>query len=102
LNEGLAYYLESKNMSSVQDLLGKALPNVVPQSALNPIKHAVAFVDKSRCTKCGRCIVSCQDGGHQAYIIAEDGYPEVDKEKCYGCGLCPEVCPAECISLEQR
>ncbi|MBN1316631.1 MAG: NAD-dependent dihydropyrimidine dehydrogenase subunit PreA [Anaerolineales bacterium] len=102
LKEGLAYYLESKNMASVQELLGKALPNVVPQSALNPIKHAVAFVDKTRCTKCGRCVVSCQDGGHQAYIIAEDGYPEVDKEKCYGCGLCPEVCPAECISLEPR
>lgn len=102
LTEGLAYYLESKGMTSAQELVGKALPNVVPQSALNPIKHAVAQVDKSRCTKCGRCMVSCEDGGHQAYIIDQDGYPEVDKEKCYGCGLCPDVCPAECITLQPR
>lgn len=102
MKEGLSYYLESKGMSSVNELLGKALTNVVPQSALNPVKHATAFVDKTRCTKCGRCIISCKDGGHQAYIIAEDGYPQVDKEKCYGCGLCPEICPAQCISLEPR
>lgn len=102
LTEGLAYYLESKGLKSVTELVGMALPNVVPQSALNPIKHAVAYVDKTRCTKCGRCMVSCDDGGHQAYVLDEDGYPTVDKEKCYGCGLCPDVCPAECISLQPR
>ncbi len=102
LKEGLAYFLESKGMKSAEELVGKALPNIVPHPALNPIKHAVASVDKSRCTKCGRCIISCQDGGHQAYKIDTDGYPEVDKDKCYGCGLCPEVCPADCITMEPR
>lgn len=102
LKEGLAYYLEAKGMRSAEDLVGKALPNVVSHSGLRPIKHAVAFVDKSRCTKCGRCVVSCEDGGHRAYVIDAEGYPEVDKEKCYGCGLCPDVCPAGCISLVPR
>ena len=102
LKEGLAYYLEAKGMRSAEDLVGKALPNIVPHSGLKPIKHAVAFVDKTRCTKCGRCVVSCEDGGHRAYVIDAEGYPEVDKEKCYGCGLCPDVCPAECIALVPR
>jgi dihydropyrimidine dehydrogenase (NAD+) subunit PreA len=102
LKEGLAYFLESKGMSSVQQLVGKALPNIVPHSGLRPIKTAVAYVDRSRCTRCGRCIISCQDGGHQAYVIDDDGYPEVDIVKCYGCGLCPDICPAQCISLEPR
>lgn len=102
LKEGLAYFLESKGYRSAEELIGKALPNIVPHSGLNPIKHAVAKVDPQRCTKCGRCIVSCSDGGHEAYIVDAEGYPEADKEKCYGCGLCPDVCPAECISLVER
>ena len=102
LKEGLAYYLEEKGMRSAGELVGKALPNIVPHSGLRPIKHAVAFVDKSRCTKCGRCVISCEDGGHRAYVIDGEGYPEVDREKCYGCGLCPDVCPAGCISLVPR
>jgi dihydropyrimidine dehydrogenase (NAD+) subunit PreA len=102
LKEGLAYFLESKGLRSAQELVGKALPNIVPQPQLEPIRHAVAFVDRSRCTRCGRCVVSCDDGGHRAYVIDADGYPEVVKDRCYGCGLCPDVCPAECISLLPR
>lgn len=102
LKEGLAYFLESKGMRSAQELVGKALPKTVPHSQLNPIKTAVAYVDKLRCTKCGRCVVSCNDGGHRAYIIDAEGYPEVDKQKCYGCGLCPDICPADCITLVPR
>jgi dihydropyrimidine dehydrogenase (NAD+) subunit PreA len=102
LKEGLAYFLEAKGMRSASELVGRALPNIVPQPALMPIKHAVAFVDKSRCTRCGRCVISCQDGGHQAYIVDLEGYPQVDKDKCYGCGLCPDVCPAKCILLQPR
>jgi len=102
LKEGLAYFLESKGMHSVQELVGRALPNIVAQPALRPIRHAVALVDQARCTKCGRCVVSCQDGGHRAYAMDAEGYPEVVKDKCYGCGLCPDVCPAECIALVAR
>jgi len=102
LKEGLAYYLESKELTSAQDLVGKGLPNIVGHSGLIPAKHAVARVDKARCTRCLRCIVSCEDGGHRAYVMDADGYPEVDDEKCYGCGLCPAVCPADCIDLVPR
>ncbi|MFC2029950.1 NAD-dependent dihydropyrimidine dehydrogenase subunit PreA [Chloroflexota bacterium] len=102
LKEGLAYFLESKGMASAQELVGRALPNIVAQPQMKPIQHAVAWVDKARCTQCGRCVISCDDGGHRAYVTDGDGYPEVDKTKCYGCGLCPDVCPAECILLLPR
>jgi len=102
LQEGLAYFLESKGMRSVGELISRALPNIVPQPDLPPLKHTWAFVDKARCTRCGRCVISCQDGGHRAYKIDTDGYPEVDRDKCYGCGLCPDVCPAECITMQPR
>mgnify|MGYP001035466554 CR=1 FL=1 len=102
LKEGLAYFIEAKGMQPAGELVGKAPPNIVSHAGLKPIKHAVAWVDAARCTECGRCVVSCDDGGHQAYVYDDQGYPEVDKDKCYGCGLCPDVCPADCILLLPR
>jgi dihydropyrimidine dehydrogenase (NAD+) subunit PreA len=102
LQEGLAYFLEDKGLSSSADLVGKALPNLVPHSELLVKKDVVASVDEAACTKCGMCYYACRDGGHQAYDLADDGMPKPDAEKCYGCGLCVEICPVECISLVPR
>jgi dihydropyrimidine dehydrogenase (NAD+) subunit PreA len=102
LKEGLAYFLEDKGLSSATDLVGQALPNLVPHSDLVVKKDVVASVDEATCTKCGMCYYACRDGGHQAYELAEDGMPKTDPEKCYGCGLCVEICPVECISLVPR
>jgi dihydropyrimidine dehydrogenase (NAD+) subunit PreA len=102
LKEGLAYFLEDKSYTSASDIIGKALPNLVPHSDLPVKKDVVASVDETACTKCGMCYYACRDGGHQAYQLAEDGMPKPDPEKCYGCALCVEVCPVECISLVPR
>jgi len=102
LKEGMAYFLEDKGFTSASDIIGKALPNLVPHSDLPVKKDVVASVDETACTKCGMCYYACRDGGHQAYQLAEDGMPKPDSEKCYGCGLCVEVCPVECISLVPR
>jgi dihydropyrimidine dehydrogenase (NAD+) subunit PreA len=102
LKEGLAYFLEDKGLSASADLIGQALPNLVPHGGLLIKKDVVAEVDEEPCTKCGMCYYACRDGGHQAYELAEDGLPKPDPEKCYGCGLCVEICPVECISLVSR
>jgi dihydropyrimidine dehydrogenase (NAD+) subunit PreA len=102
LREGLAYFLEGKGLSSSTELIGQALPNLVPHGGLLIKKDVIAEVDEGPCTKCGMCYYACRDGGHQAYELAEDGLPKPDPEKCYGCGLCVEICPVECISLVPR
>ena len=102
LKEGLAYFLEDKGLSSSMDLIGKALPNLVPHGGLLVKKDVIANVDETACTKCGMCYYVCRDGGHQTYELAEDGLPKPDPEKCYGCALCVEICPVECISLVPR
>jgi dihydropyrimidine dehydrogenase (NAD+) subunit PreA len=102
LKEGLAYFLEDRGLKGSMDLIGKALPNLVPHGDLVVKKDVVASIDEAACTKCGMCYYACRDGGHQAYELQEDGLPKPDPEKCYGCALCVEVCPAECISLVPR
>jgi dihydropyrimidine dehydrogenase (NAD+) subunit PreA len=102
LCEGLAYFLEDKGLSTASDLVGRALPNIVPHGELAVKKDVVASIDAEACTLCGMCYYACRDGGHQAYELSGDGPPVPDSDKCYGCGLCVEICPVECISLVPR
>ena len=59
-------------------------------------------VDKSKCTKCGRCINTCSGMVIQP---GEDGYPEMkDFERfgwrgCWRCQHCLAVCPQGAVSI---
>lgn len=52
---------------------------------------------RSKCIGCGRCAISCRDGGHQAIHFGEDRKPVLDPPKCVGCHLCTLVCPEQAI-----
>ncbi len=52
---------------------------------------------REKCIGCGRCAVSCADGGHQAIRLTEDRRPLLDGSKCVGCHLCVLVCPQRAI-----
>ncbi|MBR5689717.1 MAG: 4Fe-4S dicluster domain-containing protein, partial [Prevotella sp.] len=52
---------------------------------------------------CGRCYVSCMDGGHQAIAFDEETrQPRIVGTKCVGCHLCRLVCPTEAIGTTKR
>ena len=53
---------------------------------------------REKCIGCGRCVVSCEDGGHQAIRLNADRKPILDGRKCVGCHLCVLVCPERAIS----
>lgn len=50
--------------------------------------------DKTLCSGCGSCAISCR---HNALKMIEDEegflYPVLDKNKCINCGLCNKICP---------
>ena len=52
-----------------------------------------------KCIGCGRCLISCADGGHQALSWNEERKPRLNGSKCVGCHLCILVCPQEAISI---
>ena len=53
---------------------------------------------RKKCIGCGRCEISCADGGHQAITLNSDRRPVMDPRKCVGCHLCVLVCPQKAIS----
>ncbi|WP_195485806.1 NAD-dependent dihydropyrimidine dehydrogenase subunit PreA [Parabacteroides johnsonii] len=101
LTEGLSTYMQQQGYRSVDELRGLALPHIVPPEQLDRNRRLHAVIHRRHCIGCGRCHLSCQDGGHQA-IRLEGLRPEVDKSRCVGCGLCTLVCPTGACRLEEE
>ncbi|MDD7794305.1 NAD-dependent dihydropyrimidine dehydrogenase subunit PreA [Clostridium sp. 'White wine YQ'] len=100
---GMKLYLSSQGLKNVREIVGKALPNIVPADKLERCSICYPRFDREKCVGCGRCYLSCYDGGHQAIKMNEDtNKPILIVDKCVGCQLCVTVCPAEAISSGKR
>ena len=104
LVDGLSNFLDEKGMTSVSDLVGKAVPSVTDWQYLNLNYVEKAKINQDLCISCGRCHVVCEDVSHQAITNTVNGERrfEVIDEECVGCNLCVSVCPVDgCITMEQ-
>ena len=101
---GLSYWMEERGIDDLASLVGKALPNLVPAEDIERDFKVYPDFSDDKCIGCGRCYISCFDGGHQAIKWQEEKRrPELDKDKCVGCGLCWIVCPIEnCITPGEK
>ena len=102
LTLGLRNYLAERGLGSVAELVGEALPSFVTASELDRSTVIFPKVDREKCIGCGRCYISCRDGGHQAISFGEDRRPRVNGAKCVGCLLCSLVCPSGAVSPAKR
>jgi dihydropyrimidine dehydrogenase (NAD+) subunit PreA len=130
LIEGLEQYLANKQMASVRELVGAAVPAFREWGELDLNYHVVAKIDEKTCIGCQLCVVACHDGAHQcvhppgtpaipghvspmAQIALERAraapfehpyrVPWVDETECVGCNLCALVCPVHgCIEMVER
>lgn len=101
--EGMSDYLRSIGAESVSEIVGKANAYVVPAENVNRESIEYPRFDRSKCVSCGRCYLSCRDGGHQAIRRDEkNGQPILDAKKCVGCQLCRLVCPVGAIAAGKR
>ena len=92
LKSGLALYLKKQN-KSVKDIIGSRIKDVID---IEQMERDIAIFPKflrNKCDGCGRCYISCMDGGHQAIKFGDDRKPVLDGSKCVGCHLCKLVCP---------
>ena len=93
---GLQTYLKERGIEHLEDVVGEELPNFVSPSALDRDTIIYPKIERDKCIGCGRCEISCADGGHQAIEI-RDGRPFLNPAKCVGCHLCTLVCPKDAI-----
>ncbi len=63
--EGLSNYLDDMNMSSVGELIGRAIPNFKEWGDLDLSYRVVSSIDAEKCIGCGLCYIACLDGAHQ-------------------------------------
>ena len=102
LKLGLQTFMKEHGYNKVEELVGLELPNFVPPSELDRETMVYPKIDRGVCIGCGRCYVSCQDGGHQAITFGDDRMPQINGAKCVGCHLCRLVCPSGAIGLSKR
>lgn len=95
---GISYYMTEKGFNNLEQIVGIALDNLISAEDLDRGYIIYPKIDEEKCIGCGRCYISCYDGGHQAIEWdSEERKVEVNKEKCVGCHLCSNVCPIQCI-----
>ena len=103
LKAGLNLYLAEKGFASVKEVVGlglDALSDTPDRLERDTIVYP-QFI-RQRCIGCGRCEISCSDGGHQAIRMNEERRPILNGKKCVGCHLCILVCPQRAIVPGKR
>ena len=103
LKAGLNLYLAEKGFRSVREVVGLAQDTLSDTTDILE-RDTVIFPQfvKERCIGCGRCRISCADGGHQAIRLDENRRPILDGKKCVGCHLCILVCPQQAIKAGKK
>ena len=103
MKEGLNLYLAEKGFQNVKEARGLAFDSL---SATTDVleRDTVLFpkFHRAACIGCGRCVISCADGGHQALRLGADRKPVLDGTRCVGCHLCVLVCPGRAITSSRK
>jgi dihydropyrimidine dehydrogenase (NAD+) subunit PreA len=103
LTLGLQRYMTKRGISQLQDLVGEEVTKFLKPDHLNRETIIYPKFNRELCVGCGRCEVSCNDGGHQAIVFNhETRQPRLEGKKCVGCHLCRLVCPTGAIGLTNR
>ena len=103
LLSGLQEFMYRHGFETVADFQGKGLQRIKHFYQLDITFKTNAIIDPETCKLCGKCVISCRDGGYQAIsIMSDDICPYIDPVKCVGWSLCVHICPFDAIHMEKN
>ncbi len=99
--KGMEGYLADKGYSSIKEIQGISLPQIITWDTTDRDTRALARVEADKCNSCNLCDKWCF---YDAISYVDSGEKrkkaEIDAGKCDGCGLCVALCPQDAIVLE--
>jgi dihydropyrimidine dehydrogenase (NAD+) subunit PreA len=98
LHSGLSHLMRSRGIGSVEELIGRALPNPVTDFMALPATKRIPALTAELCVSCGNC-TRC---GYLAVSLGEDRKPRFDAAKCIGCSLCAQNCFTGALAMRDR
>lgn len=100
---GIQDWMLRKGFGSLEEARGIALDRFVSTDKMDRETKVLPVFDRQKCVGCGRCYISCMDGGHQAITFdTKERQPHLIGRKCVGCHLCMLVCPCGAIHAGKR
>ncbi len=99
--KGMEGYLADKGYSSIKEIRGLSLPQIITWDNADRESRAVAVPDNEKCNSCKLCINWCFYDAI-TYSPDENGKakPVIDTSKCDCCGLCSALCPQDAITMK--
>ncbi len=98
LHSGLSHLMQARGIRSVEELIGRALPNPVTDFMALPATKRIPSLTPELCVSCGNC-TRC---GYLAVSLGEDRKPRFDAAKCVGCSLCAQNCFTGALAMRDR
>ncbi len=98
IEEGVSHLMLDRGIGSMDELIGRALPEPITDFMDLPSEKQISDVDDELCLSCGNC-TRCP---YMAIELDEDGHPRTDASKCIGCGFCVSKCFSQALYLRER
>lgn len=98
LHAGLSHLMRERGLRSVEELIGRALPDPVTDFMALSQTLRIPSLAPELCVSCGNC-TRCSYG---AVSLDGDLLPRFDSTQCIGCSLCVQKCFTGALAMRDR
>ena len=98
LHSGVSHLMQQRGITSMDELIGIALPNPVTDFMDLPATKKVSSCDTALCVSCG----NCSRCSYFAIEMGDDGHPRINPANCVGCSICTQKCISGALHMRER
>ncbi len=98
LHSGLSHLMEARGLRSVDELIGRALPDPITDFMALSATKRIPRLEPDLCMHCGNC-TRC---AYLAVSLDAQGLPRFDASQCVGCSLCAQKCFSGALAMGER